>query len=315
MLLDKDFKPEEVDFVLELLDFLDDLGYEVTHHQVLKENGVKLDGLAVRGNDMLSAPTIYLQSLFRDLNRGVPKSELFQHVLGIIRQKSYDFSDLLNCPRESVLSNLFPVVVNYSMNKELLQDIPHRVFADGELAYYPRWRVESDDVSGTIKVTKDLLSRWELSKDEILDIALDNVRGSYSVQSLCDVLQGMMSEDIPLELMGDTEPPMYVVSNHDRCFGAAFLADPVELQRIANKYDAYILPSSIHECILIPRCYVSSVDDLMMMVQSINASEVPQEDILSNRVFDIGKGNRLVVAKTNGITEDKVTETLSRCLK
>lgn len=50
----------------------------------------------------------------------------------------------------------------------------------------------------------------------------------------------------------------------------------------------YILPSSIHELIFVPK-YVGTKDDMETMVREINFTLVSENDYLSNDVFEIGE--------------------------
>ena len=80
---------------------------------------------------------------------------------------------------------------------------------------------------------------------------------------------------------------MYVLSNEKKQFGAsAILYDNVikDFSESLNS-DLYILPSSVHEVIMIPSILVDSVDKLNDMICEVNATQVPLMDILSNHSY------------------------------
>ena len=81
--------------------------------------------------------------------------------------------------------------------------------------------------------------------------------------------------------------PLYVLSNVKRCFGAAWMADEEVLRSIAGilQKDYYILPSSVHECLILPAQADTDRESLRDMVREINQSEVEPEEVLSDNVY------------------------------
>ena len=111
-------------------------------------------------------------------------------------------------------------------------------------------------------------------------------------QVIKDMAKNHLGDEYREELMDQILPchdsaPMYVLSNSVGINGASALMYPNALKSIADelKKDLVILPSSIHEVLLIP--YENDVDfeDLSNMVTTINQEQVPVEDRLSNHVY------------------------------
>ena len=93
------------------------------------------------------------------------------------------------------------------------------------------------------------------------------------------------------EMSGDDEyksSPMLVATNKDKTFGASILAfgDMIEedVRKIGGDVD--ILPSSVHEILILPKKYDSEVEFLKMMVEDVNRSCVEPSDILSDSVYE-----------------------------
>ena len=80
---------------------------------------------------------------------------------------------------------------------------------------------------------------------------------------------------------------MYVVTNRYRNLGAAVMLYPDVWKKAVEKIGGsfYILPSSIHEVILIPENYGIGKIQLEVMVEEINNTEVDEEEILSDSVY------------------------------
>lgn len=81
--------------------------------------------------------------------------------------------------------------------------------------------------------------------------------------------------------------PMHVATTENSCFGAGIIAIPDFLEDAAEKMhgDFYILPSSIHEIILIPADCGVDASELRDMVYDVNKVEVSEEEKLSDNVY------------------------------
>ena len=57
------------------------------------------------------------------------------------------------------------------------------------------------------------------------------------------------------------------------------------------KNDYYILPSSVHEVIIVPYSEILVCSKLDEMVREINITQVEEEDVLSNHVYLYDRGS------------------------
>ena len=80
---------------------------------------------------------------------------------------------------------------------------------------------------------------------------------------------------------------MLVLSNEYNINGASVLLYPDLIHNLAQKYrkNLYILPSSIHELILIPDNEGNSLSVLSEIVRDINCRHVQREEILSDTAY------------------------------
>ena len=70
--------------------------------------------------------------------------------------------------------------------------------------------------------------------------------------------------------------------------GAGILFCREYLKAIREKIgDFYILPSSIHEILIVPNDGTIDINDLNTMVQDVNANEVSENDYLADRAFTV----------------------------
>jgi uncharacterized protein YyaL (SSP411 family) len=94
------------------------------------------------------------------------------------------------------------------------------------------------------------------------------------------------------ELMGEINEyldlmPMYVVSNSRRTLGAACILYDGVLEELADKLggDFYILPSSVHEVILMAAKNADDAAELKDMIHTINETQLDPEDVLSDSLY------------------------------
>ena len=80
---------------------------------------------------------------------------------------------------------------------------------------------------------------------------------------------------------------MYILSNPSKMFGAASVLDTETIPKVCDIMgdDVFIIPSSIHEVLVIPMSSDISLAALSAMVQQVNATQVPPEEVLSNHAY------------------------------
>ena len=93
------------------------------------------------------------------------------------------------------------------------------------------------------------------------------------------------------ELMGvqveERELSFYVLTNKDKMFGASAMLYTEQMKRLAYRLqsDLLILPSSVHEVLLLPDDHDREYDFYRQMVQEVNATQVDPEEILSDSLY------------------------------
>ncbi|MCF0145224.1 MAG: hypothetical protein HUJ73_01415, partial [Eubacterium sp.] len=92
---------------------------------------------------------------------------------------------------------------------------------------------------------------------------------------------------LPSEDVWDQESPLYMLTDSCDLFGAVCIADPDTLLAAAEALGRsyYILPSSVHECLLLPDTGDYSVRELNHMVREVNSTQLEEGDILADHVY------------------------------
>ncbi len=127
---------------------------------------------------------------------------------------------------------------------------------------------------------------WGISPDELHECAMKNSRELMPVE-VQDIGSLLASMGCPVDLVGVSETPMlYVISNKQRCNGAASILYSDCLDQLSEKLgsDLYILPSSVHETLALS-VGKSAVSELAQMVREVNATQVSPQEQLSDHVY------------------------------
>lgn len=256
-------------------------GYRISLRQVPKNNGLILDGLSIQRGEEAVAPTIYLNQLYEQHLQGLSLKQAADQVLKLYEASrpdpAIDPSRLSD--RAFALPRLALRLVNASLNARLLPQLPHRLLLDLAAVCFLLLSREKEGHT-TVLVTKKHMEIWGLSEEELFSAAMSNTPRLLPA-CLCPV-----SHILGLGLSGP-HAPLYVLSNTDGLNGAAALLYPGILKGFAAQMDSdlIILPSSIHEVLLLPRLRELDPGELRGLVTEINRSQVALEDRLSNQVY------------------------------
>lgn len=197
-------------------------------------------------------------------------------------------------------------VVPTAGNEEMLAGIPHVEQEDMSLVY--RFVIETNEQgSATTLVTNQMLENYGISAEQLHADAMANAPEQFpaSVRSMQEVLAEIMG--IEPEMMPGEPGGMYVVTCNQGVNGAGCIFYPEFMDQAAEKLggDFFVLPSSVHEVILLPDTGDMSFHELESMVQEINATEVQPADRLSDSFRRVSLSRvllRLKVRKYAGLS-------------
>ncbi|RJW53980.1 hypothetical protein DXC92_01555 [Clostridiales bacterium TF09-2AC] len=269
------------DFYKELETAMEPVGGQL-HEITVPKNNSTMKGITVKFDDRPMAPTVYPDLYYGDWKEGVSvkdivsglKKELINTMPGISK------FDIGSMNRDSAPGHLYAAVVSYDNNKGWLANVPHERMAD--LAVFAKWKFATSDLDSvaSAKITDQLLTHLQLTKEEALKIAKHNTAQDVRFVGMNDMMAGIlmdegMDKELAEAMMGQELVPLKVLTNESGIDGAALIACPEALKSVHRQMgeDFYILPSSIHEALILPKSFTDNVDDLKQMVQSVNQSE------------------------------------------
>lgn len=187
-------------------------------------------------------------------------------------------------------------VVNTENNKDKLEGKPQEKIEDMTVMF-ATVLAQKEGERLTLPITNEMMNDMGIDQAQLKEAALANIsEQDYSFKSMRDVLiESMFPDGVPendpiVEMMLPPEDPemqMYVLTNECSVNGAAEILNQKAMDEIADKLggDFVVLPSSVHETIILPLTDEMDPDMLESMVQEINAGVVNEEDKLSDHVF------------------------------
>lgn len=261
-----------------------------------KNNGIVLTGITTAYPDSDVSPCIYLDSYYEKyIAGGITIDEAAEVIYrSILEQQNivldFNVTDLLNW--QSVKKYVHAELVNADLNRNQLIKIPHRFFMDLAVVYY----INLDEVekgSGTILIQNDHMKLWGQDENALYQTALKNMKTSGNI--MFENVMSFITQYSQTEK--DKEAPenlrMYVLTNQSKYYGASGILDHSTLHRISEQIgDFIVLPSSIHEVIIIPKNEdMGDYSRLAAMVKEVNAAVVLPEERLSDHVYVYSRDN------------------------
>ena len=275
------------------------------HTDVILNNGTTHIALILYKNGEKLHPQIYLERFFEDYKRGKAMEEILQDVMKTYEEALQNINpDSLSGIEdwEQVKGRLAFRLLSKERNKETLENYVYKDFLD--LAAIVTFCAEIDEQGvKAIRVTHDLAERWNVSKEEILQAAEENTEDLFPVRmepildTLCRVAD-ISRDDLPEEVLAEEDSPqIMVLTNYLGVNGATVLLYDSFLQQVYEKLRGkfIILPSSIHEVIVMPLASAPPITDSQKMVEQINRSAVKEEEILSDSVY-LYDGEKVILA-------------------
>ena len=265
-------------------------GYQFFPQKILKTNEVVKHSLTITSGDSNIAPSICMDAFYLDYaSHNMKLDYIAEAVLQIYKQNKAD------CPIDASLFTDWSQIrgtircrlVNTEKNKHLLSEMPHREVLDLSIVYYLQVKV-SGSAEGTIHIRNEHMKFWHTDEASLYTEAWKNMHaaGDADISSIMDIIASVL--DMPQPHTAPVlDSQMYVLTNRNRLYGAVHMADLQKMAEIADKMntDLWILPSSIHEVILIPGILKNNAAELAQMVCEINKTELSAGEILSCHVY------------------------------
>ena len=307
MLSFKDFTNEVLEKLKERLGYKYD--FQVT--EVEKNNNVKKIAIMAGKHGENSNIVVYMQDYYEKYINGVCIEQIIYSIGAFIQgnQIEIDIEEIKYF--DKIKDRLFFRLINYKANKAALGNIPHIKYLDLAIVFSLGFK---DEGYMTMTINNTLMEVWGKSVEELYKQTKKNTPLLFekSFKSINEVLLGLVKErlgdkqdelDKTEKLLAEQEIIyLYVLTNKIGINGAAVILYDNVLKMIAEELesDLIILPSSIHEVLVLVFREDLSVSELKEMVHSINKDEVPVIDVLSDNIYRYSREDDKVYMVTEG---------------
>lgn len=273
--------------------------YDINIHKIMKNNGIVLDGLTIRKENELVSPNIYVNPYFEDYQMGKPITVIMEEIILRYRRlcneheiNVLDITDFNNVKDRIVLR-----LVNYEKNKEMLKVCPYRRYLD--LAITFRYMVSKDSMGiASSIVSREEFDLWQVDFEELYHLALFNTMREFPwrmdslVKVVTESIRGQANDVLPESMIEELERMengvnMYVLTNDHGINGATCILYDNVIRNFAKVQDCnvFILPSSVHEVMLVPENTETEPEFLEELVMEANKSAVGLIDLLSDHIY------------------------------
>ncbi len=252
---------------------------EITFELVSKNNGVTLHACIMRYEENPAAPTLYLENFLSTDDSEEAIAESAEQLLQFGRSSRSG----LQIPAhffenyKDVVPHLGLRLINFRRNAEILKTAAFVRFEDLAVTFY--YLLEDPVMGkGTIRITRDQLQEWKIDVKRLMRDAADNCSRMLPVHfhTMNDVTPE--GDAIGKELL--------MVTNSEGTYGASVILYPrvISIMARALGHDLWILPSSVHE-VIVMRDEGEHPEELRMIVREVNRTCVREEEFLSDSVY------------------------------
>lgn len=262
---------------------------EIVVSEMKKNNGVKVHSLRLDRKNLNMSPVLYAEDFYLSYKAGVAFEEILSEMIEIynLNKNSLEVSAILDF--KEVKDNLSFRVINYERNAEYLQNKPYIRVLDLAVVFY--FNLMIDDASGVIAIDNNLVKSWGTTVDELFKLAKKNTRRiegivlAYLPQAL--ELAVKNNPELLMDFAKINPAPMFVLTNKAYYKGAGCMLYLDILKDLADKLetDLYIIPSSVHECLVYPALHLIECSNLKSVIKSVNEDDIKETDILSDNLY------------------------------
>ena len=282
---------------------------EATLRNVTKNNGTEYCGITIRRGEEAIMPTIYLEEFYEEFKQGSSLTGIVNTVAEVYEANRNPWPDGLDFAFDAVKDKITFRLVNYEKNAQLLAGMPHICFDEWAICFDCLISQANGNI-GAVRVDEAMCREWKVSLSDLTRLAAEN--SFRLIPSTVDPIEVVLATllmrnfkttggederekaaEVVNEVLREKNRcglPMYVLSNAMNHFGATAILNIPFMDGVREKLkeDFYILPSSVHELILVPVSAAPAEDRLLEMVREVNQKEVPESDFLADGVYRYG---------------------------
>jgi len=245
------------------------------------------------------SPTFYMERMYDQyLDCDSFEKVMANQAIYLEESLKYMPEDVMKLDFAAMKEKIVFQVVNTKENQEMINLCPHRDFMDLSIVYRVIVNVDEHGVSGFL-ITHDIANVEDLTEALLYRLAKKNTKKIFPFKSerIEETMSRMMKrwgatdKDVENSFAGMDNVPakerVYVISNEYEFFGANALLYTDVLKKVVNNIgtDCYILPSSVHDLVILSTETFSESAKLISLVRETNSEHVRTTDRLSDSIY------------------------------
>lgn len=279
---------------------LKDKNCRVKLNPVVKINSIHKTGVTILEEDSMAAPTLYFEDFYSMYEQGCTIDEIADRIIAIhnIQKKTipYEFTKMSDF--EYARDHITLKLINTRKNRTILGDVPHIIYSELGLAIIFEVTVIDDMTKEVMsaRIPMNVMKGWDTNTDELFRIGQENtlrMMGVY-VKEMKEAFEDFTKDGkVEIEssfyedLCSMNRMPIYVLTNNLKLYGAVNIFIDGVLRGVSDMMDddICIIPSSIHEVLLVPLRLVDCLDDINIMISEISEEVLQRQDFLSDNCY------------------------------
>ncbi|MDD6516214.1 MAG: DUF5688 family protein [bacterium] len=269
---------------------------EVSRHEKINESYL---GMCVWTGGNAASPILNLEMYYALCQGGLTGMEdVIRRMADIVQENTIPVDLSLVTDYGRTKENLFIRVCDAGRNGELLKNIPHTRIDDLAVTYHILRSIDAGGMS-SMTVTSQMMADLGITKEQLHQDAIENSPRLFPpmIENIGTMLRlfemkaaGLEEEDISeirKTMDQDMQIPMLVVTNREQINGASALFYPGILDQVGEMMGEgyFILPSSVHEWIIVPDREGFDANEMQVMIMDANQNAVTPDIQLGDEAY------------------------------
>lgn len=269
---------------------------ECTVMERKKNNNTALTGICFQRPGQQAAPLVYVEPFYDAVKNGEPKEEVLKEMArqaekGMGIKEIPEAGSVIEYAKAKTYLSVR--IVNTKANRQRLSHMPHREMEDLSLTLAICFPLGGRAGNGCIEVSDEIMGVWGVEEETLFRQAWENMERNQPpmLQDMGAMFGVADSANLLVENGNPLEKPkgvMFVLTNRGMSYGACAVAFPGVMDKVSRMFPEgfYILPSSVHEVLIVPKDGELAPKELGNLVREVNQREVSREEVLSDRVYE-----------------------------
>ncbi len=283
------------DFLMQVKDHLEECheldGTVVEGNVYLKNNDTECYGVSICRGETFISPVFYVDRFYDAYcQKKLTMEDVVRTIVGhfmTVSEACRDHSDI-SLEYEDCKEKIIYRLISANKNARYLESIPYIPFLDMAIIFLIVYRLDEEGLE-SIRVTTELMDSWGVGTEELMMLAKKNTPAIFpaTLEPMADVMARLLHMEMDEIEEMELDSPLLLLSNKQGIYGATSMIYEEQAEQIGEILgeNFYVIPSSVHEVLILPESEVSDPEPLDEMITQINRDHLGSVDVLSDRAY------------------------------